>query len=151
MKIEANSPDDYISKLPEDRQAAVKKLRDIIKDNLPTGFKETLGYGMLAFVVPLSTYPDGYHCDPKLALPFINIASQKNFVALYHSGIYADKTIHNWFVNEYPKHSKYKLDMGKSCIRFKRMNDIPYELIAELAQKFTVSQWIETYEKAIKK
>jgi hypothetical protein len=151
MKIEANSPDDYISKLPEDRAIAVKKIRDIFRDNLPYGFQETMGYGMIAFVVPLETYPDGYHCDPKLPLPFVNIASQKNFVALYHSGIYSDTKIHEWFVNEYPKHSKYKLDMGKSCVRFKKMNDIPYDLIAELAKKITLKQWVETYERVIKK
>jgi len=151
MKIEANSPDDYISKLPEDRAIAVKKIRDIFRDNLPKGFQETMGYGMIAFVVPLETYPDGYHCDPRLPLPFVNIASQKNFVALYHSGIYSDTKIHEWFVNEYPKHSKYKLDMGKSCVRFKKMNDIPYDLITELAKKFTLKQWVETYERVIKK
>ena len=106
---------------------------------------------MIGYVVPHSKYPNGYHCDPKLPLPFINIASQKNFVALYHSGVYAKKELFDWFVTEYPKHAKYKLDMGKSCVRFKKMNDIPYDLIAELATKFTVEEWISTYESVIVK
>ena len=151
MKIEASSPDDYISKLPEDRAKAVSRIRDIFANHLPEGFEQTMGYGMIAFVVPHSKYPDGYHCDPKIPLPFVNIASQKNFVALYHSGIYAKKELHDWFVAEYPKHAKYKLDMGKSCVRFKKVDDIPYELIEELAKKMTVEEWIEIYERAIKK
>ena len=110
-----------------------------------------MGYGMLAYVVPQSIYPDGYHCNPKLPLPFINLASQKNFIALYHSGIYASKELYNWFLAAYPKHCKRKIDMGKSCIRFKNINDIPYDLIGELCAKITVAQWIEQYEKNIKK
>ena len=106
---------------------------------------------MIGYVVPHSIYPDGYHCDPKLPLPFANVASQKNFVALYHSGIYADEKTLNWFVKEYPKHCKTKLDMGKSCIRFKKMNDVPYELIKALIKKFTVKQWIKLYETNVKK
>ena len=151
MKYTATSPEDYMSQLPEERQPVVKKLRSIIKNNLPKGFEEQMSYGMIGFVVPHSVYPDGYHCDPKTALPFINLASQKNYVALYHSGIYAKKELHDWFVSEYPKHCKYKLDMGKSCVRFKKMDDIPYQLIEELVTKMTVNEWIGIYEKAIKK
>ena len=151
MKIEANSPQEYLEKVPEERKEALIKLRSVIKKNLPEGFEEAMSYGMIGYVVPQSIYPDGYHCDPSLPLPFMNLASQKNYIAVYHSGIYANKDMYNWFVEEYRKETGKKPDMGKSCIRFKRMNDIPYELIAELAQKFTVSQWIETYEKAIKK
>lgn len=147
MKIEASSPDEYISKLPEERQVALKRLREVILSQIPEGFKEMMNYNMIGYVVPHEIYPAGYHCDPKLPLPFINIASQKNFVALYHSGIYAIEEIHNWFVEEYPKHCKYKLDMGKSCVRFKKLEDIPYDLIAELVSKITVEQWIEYYEK----
>lgn len=150
MTINANTPDEYISKLPEDRKVAVSKLREAVKTNLPAGFQECISYKMIGFVVPHSLYPEGYHCDPKLPLPFINIASQKNFVALYHSGIYADKKLLDWFVGEYPKHVKTKLDMGKSCIRFKKTENIPYELIAELCQKITPKAWIELYEKNIK-
>lgn len=151
MTIEAQTPDEYIEKLPDDRKEAVSKLRETVKSNLPKGFEECISYKMIGYVVPHSIYPDGCHCDPKLPLPFINIASQKNFVALYHSGIYADQELHDWFVGEYPKHVKTKLDMGKSCIRFKNVNHIPYDLIAELCQKMTPQQWIALYEQNIKK
>lgn len=151
MTIDAKTPDEYISKLPEDRKKAVSKLRETIKNNLPEGFQECISYKMIGYVVPHSLYPDGYHCDPKLPLPFVNIASQKNFVALYHSGVYADEKLHDWFVGEYPKHVKTKLDMGKSCIRFKNIDDIPYDLIADLCGKMTPKDWIDLYEKNIKK
>ena len=150
MKIEASSPDEYVSKLPEDRQEAVQKLREVLQQNLPSGFEETISYGMIGFVVPHSLYPDGYHCDTSLPLPFINVASQKNYIALYHSGIYADQKLSDWFTSEYPKHVPSKLDMGKSCIRFKKPEQIPYELIAELAKKITVQDWINTYETNVK-
>ncbi len=151
MVIKAESVTEYISKVPEERQPVFKKLRKVIKANLPKGFKECINYNMIGYVVPHKLYPDGYHCDPKLPLPFINIGNQKGYVALYHSGVYAEKKVHDWFVKEYPKHAKYKLDMGKSCIRFKRLDDIPYELIGELMTKYTVDDWIKTYEKNIKK
>ena len=151
MTIDAKTVEEYISKVPEDRKAAITKLRETVKSNLPKGFEEGIGYKMIAFYVPHSKYPSGYHCDPKLPLPFINIASQKNFVALYHSGVYADKNLLDWFVTEYPKHVKTKLDMGKSCIRFKKVENIPYELIGELCQKMTVDQWVALYEKNIKR
>ncbi|MGB5362242.1 MAG: DUF1801 domain-containing protein [Aureibaculum sp.] len=150
MTSDAKTPEEYISTLPEDRKEAISKLRKIVLKNLPKGFTETMGYGMLAYVVPHSIYPAGYHCDTKLPLPFINIASQKNFIALYHMGIYAKKDLLNWFVNEYPNYSKRKLDMGKSCIRFKKIDDIPYDLIGELAGKMTPMEWIEIYEDVIK-
>jgi uncharacterized protein YdhG (YjbR/CyaY superfamily) len=146
MKIEATSPDNYIEQLPDDRQAPMQQLRKIINDNIPTGFEETMSYGMIGYVVPHSAYPAGYHCDTKLPLPFMNIASQKNFIALYHMGIYANPTLMEWFVAEYPKHNKRKLDMGKSCIRFKKVEEIPYDLIPELVQKMTMQEWIELYE-----
>ena len=151
MTIDAKTPDEYISKLPEERKEAVSKLRNTIKANLPQGFEECISYKMIGYVVPHSLYPDGYHCDPKLPLPFINVASQKNFVALYHSGIYADKGLLDWFVGEYPKYVKTKLDMGKSCIRFKKVDTIPYELIAQLCQKMTPEEWINLYEKSTRK
>jgi uncharacterized protein YdhG (YjbR/CyaY superfamily) len=146
MKYDANSVDEYIAQLPEERIEAITKIRDILRENLPAGFKETIGYNMPAFVVSHDTYPNGYHCDPKLPLPFISFASQKNFVALYHMGIYANKELMDWFVGEYPKHCKRKLDMGKSCIRFKKMDDIPYELLTELATKMSPQDWIDLYE-----
>jgi uncharacterized protein YdhG (YjbR/CyaY superfamily) len=151
MKYLAHSIEEYIEQLPEERKEVIAKLRTILQENLPEGFTEQINYDMPAFVVSHHTYPSGYHCDPKLPLPFISYASQKNFVALYHMGIYANKELMEWFVAEYPKHCKYKLDMGKSCIRFKKMNDIPYDLIAELAQKMSPHDWIELYEENVKK
>lgn len=151
MQSTAKTPDEYIASLPEDRKEVIAKLRTIFLENLPEGFAERMGYGMVGYDVPHSIYPNGYHCDPKQPLPFLAMASQKNFIAVYHMGIYANKEIYDWFVAEYPKHCKTKLDMGKSCIRFKKMNDIPYELLGELATKMTVQDWITTYETAFKK
>ena len=151
MQSKATTPEQYLSELPEDRKEAMLKLRNAIKENLPQGFEEVISYGMLGYVVPHSIYPSGYHCDPKLPLPFINLASQKNFIALYHMGIYANKNLESWFVSEYPKHVKTKLDMGKSCIRFKKMDDIPFDFIGELAAKVSVEDWISHYEKAFRK
>ena len=151
MIIDANTVEEYIAKVPKERTAAISKLRDTVKNNLPKGFEEGISYKMIGYFVPHSIYPHGYHCDPKLPLPFINIASQKNFVALYHSGFYADKNLLDWFVGEYPKYVKTKLDMGKSCIRFKKVENIPYPLIGELCQKMTVEDWITLYEKNTKR
>lgn len=129
MQSTADTPQAYIDNLSDDRKLVINQLRREILTNLPTGFEECMGYGMLAYVVPFSLYPAGYHCNPKLPLPFINLASQKNFIALYHMGIYADQALLDWFVAQYPKHCKNKLDMGKSCIRFKNIKQIPYQLI----------------------
>ena len=150
MKHLADSTKDYIDQLPEQRKKAFNKLRKTLLDNIPKGFEECMNYGMLGYVVPKSIYPAGYHCDPKLPLPFANIASQKNFIALYHMGIYADQELLQWFQAEYAQQCKYKLDMGKSCIRFKRMDDIPYDLVGKLMRKMTPNDWITLYESAIK-
>ena len=151
MQYEASSPEDYIHQAPEERQVALKKLRKTITDHLPKGFQEVISYGMIGYVVPHTLYPDGYHCDPKTPLPFMSFASQKNSINLYHMGIYAKPEIYDWFVSEYPKHCKRKLDMGKSCIRFKKIEEIPFDLIGELCSKLTVDTWIDIYEKAFKK
>ncbi|MDR6921759.1 MULTISPECIES: DUF1801 domain-containing protein [Chryseobacterium] len=151
MQIAASSVEDYISKIPEERQEVFRKLFDTISDNLPEGFKEGVSYGMVGWDVPLETYPEGYHCTPGAPLPFMGLASQKNFIAFYHMGIYAEPELLNWFVAEYPKYSKRKLDMGKSCVRFKKMDDIPFELIAEVSKKMTVKEWIGIYEDRLKK
>lgn len=151
MQSKAASVQEYVDELPEDRQQAISTLRKTILENLPKGFAEVISYGMIGYVVPHSLYPKGYHCDPKLPLPFINIASQKNFIALHHMGIYFDKDLLDWFVNEYPKHCKTKLDMGKGCVRFKKPEQIPFALIGELASKITVENWIEISENFIKK
>jgi hypothetical protein len=151
MRIEATTVQEYLQLVPEDKNEAVKKLYQTVSKNIPKGFEEALGYGMMGFEVPHSIYPAGYHCDPKLALPFVGIAAQKNFIALFHMGIYADENLLNWFVSEFPKHSKRKLDMGKSCVRFKNPNEIPFELIGELMQKMSVKQWIDLYELKLKR
>jgi uncharacterized protein YdhG (YjbR/CyaY superfamily) len=151
MKYQAKTTEEYISQLPVERKEPFRKLIKVIKDHIPKGFEEVIGYGMPGFVVPHSLYPDGYHCDPKIPLPFVNIASQKNFIALYHSGIYADPDLLSWFTSEYPKYVKTKLDMGKSCIRFKKMDQIPFDLIGELMTRMSVEKWIETYENALKR
>ncbi len=151
MISKAATPEEYIQELPPERKGAIEKLRQTILSNLPKGFEDGMGYGMLSFHVSKSLYPAGYHCDPKLPLPFISVASQKNFVALYHMGIYAEPKLLEWFVQEYPKHCKTKLDMGKSCIRFKKVDQIPFDLIAELTKKMTAEEWIEVYEKNYRK
>ena len=149
--MSTTTPAEYLENVDESRKLAFKKLYDTINAHIPKGFVEQMSYGMIGWVVPHSIYSKGYHCSPELPLPFLSIASQKNFLAVYHMGIYADETLLNWFVEEYPKHCKRKLDMGKSCIRFKKMEEIPFELIGELCEKMTVQQWIDLYEGVFKK
>ena len=151
MTIKASTPSEYVNGIDEARRAAFVKLRETIQENIPDGFQETMNYGMIGFVVPHTRYPDGYHCDPKQPLPFVSIAAQKNFLALYHMGVYANPALMEWFVSEYPKHCPTKLDMGKSCIRFKKIENIPYKLIAELMQKISMDEWIEAYETNFKR
>lgn len=151
MTSKATSPQQYIDELPEDRVEAITKLRKVINENLPKGFKEEMSYGMIGYVVPHEIYPDGYHCSPDLPLPFMSFASQKNSINFYHMGIYANPALLSWFTSEYPKHCKVKLDMGKSCIRFKKMDQIPFELLGELVKKVSVKEWIETYETHFKR
>lgn len=151
MKIEVSTPEQYIEQLPDDRKEAISKLRKVILDNLPKNFSEEMSYGMIGYVVPKSVYPSGYHSNPELPLPFINLAAQKNHIAVYHFGLYANKNLMDWFVQEFPNHSLKKLDMGKSCLRFKKPQDIPFELIGQLAGKMTVEEWIEIYEKNLKR
>lgn len=151
MTSKATTPEQYIAEAPEERQEFLNKLRNTIKQNLPEDFKECMQYGMIGYVVPLEIYPDGYHCTKDTPLPFMSFASQKNSINLYHSGIYAKKELSNWFINEYPKHNKRKLDMGKSCIRFKKAEEIPFDLIGDLCQKMTSKEWISIYEKTINK
>ena len=151
MNSESKTVEEYISQLPDERKAVVQKFREIINKNLPKGFEEGINYKMLGYYVPHSVYPDGYHCNPKLPLPFMSLASQKASVNFYHMGIYAKPELLNWFVAEYPKHCKRKLDMGKSCVRFKYLEEIPFDLIGELVRKTTVQNWIERYEATFKK
>lgn len=142
---------DYLYEVSEEKKEAFLNLRETILTNIPSGFEEQISYGMIGFVVPHGLYPSGYHCNPKLPLPFISIAAQKKFIALYHLGLYSNSELTNWFTVEYPKYSSAKLDMGKSCIRFNKWNEIPLELIAQLAQKLSVGDWIKYYEAEIKK
>ena len=152
MQSKAQTVTEYINELPADRKKAIEELRKEIKKNLPKGFEEGMGYGMIGYSVPHKLYPAGYHCTPELPLPFVSIASQKNFIVVYHMGIYAMPELLKWFVDEYPKHTTIKLDMGKSCMRFKKPDQIPFKLFGELAKKVTVQEWIDCYEeKFIKK
>ncbi len=150
MTSTAKTPSEYLDSLPEDRRQAVSRLRNAIANNLPDGFSESMGYGMMGFGVPHSIYPKGYHCDPKQPLPFIGIASQKNFVALYHMGLYAMPELLDWFTKEFAVRSKARLDMGKSCVRFKKLDQIPFDLIGELAGKVSVDEWIAFYEENLR-
>lgn len=151
MQSKAKTVDAYIAELPEDRRKAISELRKVIKKNMPKGFQEGMGYGMMGYTVPHSKYPAGYHCNPKDPLPFMSIASQKNFIAVYHMGVYANPQLLKWFTEAHAKASAKKLDMGKSCVRYKKPEDIPYKLIGELAAKITPDEWIAMYEKVLKK
>jgi uncharacterized protein YdhG (YjbR/CyaY superfamily) len=142
--------EDYLATIPEDRLEIFNKIRNAIKETIPAGFEECISYGMIGYVVPHSIYPNGYHCDPKLPLPFISLASQKNSINLYHMGIYMNPELLKWFVDSYAQRVKGKLDMGKSCIRFKPQHELPFDLIGELCSKLTVDNWISIYEKQLK-
>lgn len=137
--------DEYVDSIPEERQKYIRLLRETILENLPEGFEEVISYGMIGYVVPHSIYPAGYHANPKLPLPFINLASQKNYIALYHMGIYADKKLLDWFVSEYTRQCGSKPDMGKSCIRFKKPEQIPFQLIGQLSSKISCGEWVSLY------
>ena len=141
-----NSIADYLAQVDDERKPAFTKLYQTIKQNIPPQFNEQLIYGQIGFVVPKTIYPAGYHCTPELPLPFVTIAAQKSHLALYHMGIYMLPDVYDWFVAEYPNHSKRKLDMGKSCVRFKKTDDIPFDLIAQLMQKITLEKYVATYE-----
>lgn len=144
------TPESYIAFLPEDRRNAVTKLRTAIAENLPKGFEENFDGKMINWVVPHKTYPAGYHCDPKQPLPFLSLASQKNFIALYNMGLYSDENLLTWFQQEWAKSSKRKLDMGKSCIRFKKPDEVPFDLIGRLASKISPADWITRYESVLR-
>lgn len=146
MISKANNPEDYVKEIPAERKEVFEKIRNTILKNLPKGFSECMSYGMLGYIVPHSIYPAGYHCDPKLPLPFAGLANQKNSINLYHMGIYSKPDLLAWFQDEYAKQCKSKLDMGKGCIRFKKMDDIPFKLIGDLIKKVSVKEWIHTYE-----
>lgn len=151
MKANGKTVQEILSNVPDDRKEAFNKLHNVIIKNLPDGFEAAISYGGLGYVVPHTIYPSGYHCKPAEPLPFAGIASQKNSINFYHMGIYSDPKLSDWFVSEYPKHTKQKLDMGKSCIRFKKPEEIPFDLIGALMKKMSVKDWITLYEKNLKK
>ena len=147
MKQPGKTVDEILVNVPQDRVVPFNKLHEVIIKNLPKGFEPSISYGGVGYVVPHKLYPAGYHCNPKEPLPFAGIASQKGSINFYHMGIYADPKLLKWFQSEYPKHTSQKLDMGKSCVRFKKLDDIPYKLIGELMKKISVEDWVEMYEK----
>lgn len=151
MQSAATTVKAYLEELPADRRDVISRLRQEIRKNIPEGFKEEMNYGMIGYVVPHKLYPAGYHCDPKMPLPFMSVASQKNFVAVYHMGVYSMPAINKWFVEACARAGITKLDMGKSCIRFKNLSKIPYEVIGQLASKIKPEEWIAYYEKVIKR
>jgi len=151
MKADGKTVHDILVNVPKDRVEAFNKLHDVIVKNMPKGFEAAISYGGLGYVVPHTIYPEGYHCKPSEPLPFAGLASQKNSINFYHMGIYSDPKLLEWFVSEYPKHSNQKLDMGKSCVRFKKLDEIPFKLIGELMKKMSVKDWIKTYEIKLKK
>ena len=151
MKANGKTVAEILNNIPEDRKKPFNKLHQVIIENLPKGFEAAISYGGLGYVIPHTLYPAGYHCQPAEALPFSGLASQKHSINFYHMGIYSDPQLLEWFVSEYPKHSQQKLDMGKSCVRFKKVDQIPYTLIGELMQKISANEWIEIYETKIKK
>lgn len=148
MTSDAKTPDAYVESLPEDRREAVRKLRETFRANLPEGYEEGMQYGMIGYYVPHSVYPPGYHCDPKQPVPFAGIANQKQYVSVYLMCIYMDPALTERFVGEYGKTGK-KLDMGKGCVRFKKMDDIPYDLLGETIARIPVDAFLARYESEI--
>lgn len=145
MTSDAKTAAEYVESLPEDRKAAISKVRAIIRKNLPKGFAEVMQYGMISYVVPHKLYPAGYHTDPKQALPFAALASQKNNMAIYLMTIYQDPALEKWFRAQYAERG-LKLDMGKSCIRFKKLEQVPLDVIGEVIAKVPVADYIARYE-----
>ena len=146
MHSDAETVDQYVDELPEDRKVIIENLRKVINENIPQGFEETMGYGMIGYVVPLAKYPKGYRCDPNVPLPFAGLASQKNHIAIYHMGMYALPKIHDWFIEEYRQRVGKVPDLGKSCLRLRPKQDIPFDLIGELFQKLTIEEWISVVD-----
>ena len=147
-ELKPTTPEEYIASLPDDRQAAFTKIRKAINKSIPKGFEERICYGTLGWVVPHSLFPAGYHCDPTKPLMLIGLASTKGHISMHHLGLYSSGPLLQWFQESWPKHSTRKLDMGKGCVRFKKPDEAPLELIGELAAKLTPQAWIEIYQNA---
>ncbi|HLG93693.1 MAG TPA: DUF1801 domain-containing protein [candidate division Zixibacteria bacterium] len=146
MQSKAKTVKEYLAELPPERKAAIGAVREVILKNLPKGFAEIMQYGMIGYAVPHSVYPPGYHCDPKQPLPFVGLASQKNHMAVYMMNIYMDKETENWFIKAY-KASGKKLDIGKSCLRFKKVEDLALDVIGQAVGRKSVKEYIALYEK----
>ncbi len=144
MQSQAQTVDEYLASLPEDRRNALTAVRKVILENLPDGYREGMQYGMIGYYVPLSRYPTTYNGQP---LGYVALASQKNYMSLYLMGIYSDRDTEHSFREEYLATGK-KLDMGKSCVRFKRLEDLPLPLIGKAVSLVSVDQFIQQYEKS---
>ena len=142
---------EYVAAVPEGKAAHFRKLRSTIKRSLPKGFREVMSYGMIGYVVPHALYPAGYHCNPAEPLPFMGLASQKGAITFYHMGLYSNRELMEWFLKKYAALARHKIDIGKSCIRFKYWDEIPYDAIGELVRRIGVRQWIREYEAKLKK
>ena len=148
MQSSARTVDEYLKSLPADRRTAISAVRKVILDNLPEGYEECMSYGMIGYVVPHRIYPAGYHCDPSLPLPLANLASQKNHMALYLMCCYGDKATDQWFRKAWAAAGK-KLDMGKSCVRFKKLEDVSIEVIGQLIARVPVKKYIARMEQVL--
>ena len=141
---------EYVENLPDDQKRTVSEIRKAINKNLPKGFKESIGMGMIVWSVPHSSYPAGYHCNPSKPLMLMGLSATKSGVSLHHMGLYGSTSLLKWFQSEWTGHTAKKLDMGKACIRFKKPEDVPLDLIGELSTKLTPQRWVEQYEKGLK-
>lgn len=151
MKEHSRDIETVLNQWPEERRVPMRKLIEVTSSNLPDGFEMAAFEKGIHYLVPKSIYPSGYHADPQKPLPFITYLSQSKYIGVYHMGLYAFPELAEWFRKAYSEHAKYKLDMGKSCIRLKRMDDIPFSVFEELFTKITPQQWIEKYEASIKR
>jgi uncharacterized protein YdhG (YjbR/CyaY superfamily) len=150
MISKATTVEAYLQELEPDRRKTIAKIRAEILKNLPAGFEETMTYGMIGYVVPKSIYPEGYHCDPKTPLPFLSLASQKNYISFYHMALQLLPDLESWFRAELLKIGQ-KVEIGKACIRFKKTEQIPSFLIGEMVSKVTLDEWIRLYEINLRK
>jgi len=150
MADQPKTPKEYLDSLPEDRRKAIRKVRAAVNKGLPKGYKEGIQYGFLGWFVPHSVFPDGYHCDPTQPVPFAGLASQKNYMSLYLMCIYGDQRQRTWFEKEWKKTGK-KLSMGKACVRFKNVDDVPLDLITKAVGRVPVKKFLAHYESVIPK
>jgi hypothetical protein len=145
MNRDAATVTEYLAGLPEDRRRALEAVRKVIRKNLPKGYQEGMQYGMIGYFVPHSVYPAGYHCDPRQPLPFAGLASQKNHMSLYLCSAYASPEHESWFRKAWTADGR-KLDMGKACVRFKKLEDVPLEVVGEAVRRMPVKEFVRIYE-----